>query len=34
MLDTARTLLIKELALAKSSDEAEVEKKIGKYFEE
>ena len=34
MLDTARNLLIKELALAKSSPEDEIEGEIRKMFEE
>jgi CarD family transcriptional regulator len=34
MLDTARTLLIKELALAKSITEEEIEENIKKIFEE
>lgn len=34
MLDTARNLLIKELALAKSVSEEEIEKSIRKTFEE
>jgi CarD family transcriptional regulator len=33
MLDTARNLLVKELALAKSTNEDDVEKKIRSYFE-
>lgn len=33
MLDTARSLLVKELAIAKSTTEEEIEKKIGSYFE-
>lgn len=33
MLDTARNLLIKELAIAKSVDEDEIENNIKKYFE-
>jgi CarD family transcriptional regulator len=33
MLDTARSLLVKELAIAKSVTEEEIEKKIGSYFE-
>lgn len=34
MLDTARTLLIKELALAKEVEEEEIERNIRKIFEE
>ncbi|MFH1018453.1 MAG: CarD family transcriptional regulator [Pseudomonadota bacterium] len=34
MLDTARNLLIKELALAKSVPEDEIERRIRKFFEE
>ncbi len=33
MLDTARSLLVKELTIARSSTEEEVEKKIASYFE-
>ncbi len=33
MLDTARTLLVKELALAKSVNEDDIESKILKYFQ-
>jgi CarD family transcriptional regulator len=33
MLDTARSLLVKELALAKSVTEEEIEKKIASYFD-
>lgn len=33
MMDKARTLLIKELAIAKESDEESIEKKIEKFFE-
>lgn len=33
MLDTARSLLVKELAIARSSTEEEVEKKIASYFD-
>ena len=34
MLDTARTLLVKELALAKSSNEKKVDAEIQKIFSE
>jgi CarD family transcriptional regulator len=34
MLDTARNLLVKELALAKEISEEDVERRIRKYFEE
>ena len=34
MLDTARSLLVKELAIAKSAKEEEIEKKISSYFDE
>ena len=34
MLDTARNLLIKELALAKEVPEDEIERRIRKFFEE
>jgi CarD family transcriptional regulator len=34
MLDTARNLLIKELALAKAVPEEEIEKRIHKFFDE
>lgn len=34
MLDTARTLLVKELAIAESSDEMGITKKIDKIFED
>jgi CarD family transcriptional regulator len=34
MLDTARNLLIKELALAKSVSEEDIERNIRKIFEE
>lgn len=33
MLDTARSLLVKELAIARSSTEEDVEKKIAGYFD-
>ncbi len=33
MLDTARSLLVKELAIAKSVTEEEIEKKIASYFD-
>lgn len=33
MLDTARSLLVKELAIAKSANEEEIEKKIASYFD-
>lgn len=33
MLDTARSLLVKELTIARSSTEEEVEKKIASYFD-
>lgn len=33
MLDTARSLLVKELAIAKSTTEEDIEKKISSYFE-